>query len=213
MSEGSEGRPKRKIERVMERYGLEDLGAELERRWTHDDPDRRSSVRELEAEFNAAVVRSVFVDVGTAPPEYSAEEVYELLRADDAPAEDAAVVETWLEQHGYDAEEVANDFVSFQSVYTYLREVRDAEAPDTEASAEERRESAVENLNGLKYRAEKVSERTIASLRNAGVLPDADYEPHISFEVECPACHRRTPLVQVVRRGGCVCQIEDADAG
>ena len=161
----------------MEAYGLDGMAAELERRWTHEDDEKRSSVRELETEFNTAVVRSVFVDIGTAPPEYSAEEVYGLLSGD-GPAEDVAVVERWLEQHGYDPAAVADDFVSFQTIYNYLRDVRDAESPDTGATPEERREGAVEHLNNLRSRAERVSER----------------------------------IVQVIRRGGCVCRADgDAD--
>lgn len=48
-----------KIARVMEKYHLEGMAADLEAKWTREDPDERYSLREFETHFNTAVVRSV----------------------------------------------------------------------------------------------------------------------------------------------------------
>lgn len=213
MSDDGSGGSQPKVERMTDKYNLAggDMPAELERRWSRDDPDKRSSIRELETYFNTAIVKSVLTDIGFAPSDYSAEEIYELLDDDDAPRDKRREIETWLEQHGYDPEEVTEDFVSFQTIYIYLRDIRGAESANQTKTPEEQREAAIDKVMSLKYRIEKTANNKLSSLRNAEILPDVEYNIRVSIEAECPKCHRRTPLVQLIKRGGCTCE-EDVEA-
>lgn len=208
MTDGESGS---KIARVMEKYDLDGMAADLEAKWTREDPDERYSLRELETHFNTAIVRSVFNRLGAVPAEYSAEEVYEILSADDANVADETFLRTWLDERGVDPDELAADFLSYQSIYNYLREERSVESPaTTEYTPEERKQQGIERVDRLKRRAEKVCEKWISVLQRVDVLPEKELTVRIVFQVECPDCGTRSSITTYMYQGDCpVCSTDE----
>jgi hypothetical protein len=196
-----------KIVRSMKKYGLENIGEDLERKWTHENPDERYSIRELATYFNTSIVKQVFKnEVGYAPAELDAEDVYELLSDDDAPEEDVEFARNWLRQNGVDPDELAKDFVSYHTVFSYLRDVRGAESPDKKSSSSKaKKEKAIQRMKRLKHRVEKVATDSIDRLQREDLIPDEDYTVDISFRVRCSNCDRSMGLVQFLREEGCGC--------
>lgn len=201
-----------KVLKSSQKYGLEGVGADLERKWTRDDRSERYSIRELATYLNSAIVKQVFKDIGHAPPEMNAEEVYKLLTDDDAPQEDVEFILTWLRQNGVDPDELVSDFVSYHTVFNYLREVRGVESPDKKPSdPSEKKENAISRVKRLQRRLEDVSEKTVETLKNNGVVPDRDFSIRVNIRVECPNCGRTTSLIEFFRKEGCKCDTEDGD--
>lgn len=81
---GDSGRRKRrgKVERLVDQCGLEDIGDELERRWTAQGEDRRSP-RELADYFNRRLVEAALVDGDAWSFARDSEQLYRQLSADD----------------------------------------------------------------------------------------------------------------------------------
>lgn len=125
------GKRESRVQRRIERYRLLGMGADLESRWTHThaDDEPHTALEALTTYFNTAIVRAVFARVGDEPPDYTAEDVYRLLTADDPPAADETTVRTWLDDHGVDPDALTADFVSPRAIHRYLRAERDVEIP------------------------------------------------------------------------------------
>lgn len=188
----------------METYELDGMGADLEAKWTREGRDSRYSIRDLETYFNTAIVRSVFNKVGAVPAEYSAEEVYEILSSGDTKIADEKFLRTWLEERDVDPNDLAEDFLSYHSIYVYLSEKRGVNPPDTpEYTPEEEKQQWIDRMDRLKRRVEKVCENSITTLQKAEVLPDNDLTFRISFHVECPECMTRSSITTYIYNEGC----------
>lgn len=153
----------------------------------------------------------MFNRLGAVPAEYSAEEVYEILSADDANVADETFLRTWLDERGVAPDELAADFLSYQSIYNYLREERSVESPaTTEYTPEERKQQAIERVDRLKRRAEKVCEKRLSILQRVDVLPDSELTIRILFQVECPECGTRSSLSTYMYQENCpVCSADE----
>lgn len=193
-----------KIVRLMEKYDLDGMAADLEAKWTREDGDSRYSIRELETYFNTAIVKSVFNRIGAVPVEYGAEEVYEILSSDDANVADETFLRTWFEERGVDPDELGGDFLSYHSIYVYLRERRGVNPPDTpEHSPEEEKQQNIDRMDRLERRVENVCKTTISTLQRANILPDKDFTVRISFQVECPECMTRSSITTYIYNEDC----------
>lgn len=201
-----------KIVKSMKKYGLDGMGDDLERKWTQKDRSERYSIRELATYFNSAIVEQVFKDIGHAPAEIDAEEAYELLHDDDAPQEDVEFIRTWLRQNGVDPDELTSDFVSYHTVFNYLREVRDVESPDKKSSDPSgQKENAISRIKRLQRRLETISEGSLRTLRNNEIVPDRDFSIRVNIRVECPNCGRTTSIIKFLRKEGCKCDTDESD--
>jgi S-adenosylmethionine:diacylglycerol 3-amino-3-carboxypropyl transferase len=204
MTEEGSGSPSNKVDRVVEEYGLVDLGDELEARWLGVEGDQ-SSTRELADLFNrrvlaAAVDRSdAFTFTGNV------DELYRGLTAEDGS--DSMLIRSRLEQHGVDVDAVTEDFVSHQTIYRYLKNHREVERP--EQSAEERQENAVETVQRLRGRTTAVAERTVETLARNGVLDVGEFSVLNDVQVLCEDCGRSYDVTAFLERGGCRCADED----
>lgn len=201
-----------KIVRLIETYDLDEMAVDLEAKWTRDDQHSRYSIRDLETYFNTAIVKSVFNRVGAVPADYSAEEVYEILTSDDANVADVTFLRTWFDERGVDPDELTEDFLSYHSIYVYLREERGANPPDTpESSPEEVKQQSIDRIDRLERRVEKVCEKTISTLQKADVIPTGALTVRISFDVECPECMTRSSITTYIYHEGCpVCSKEES---
>jgi len=188
-----------KVARIIEKYGLSGMGAELEAAWIGDSGER-TSLRDLADEFNETVLRSALKENGVSLLDFEVTGTYEALRHGSGSDETRA--RRRLEREGVDADEVTSDFVTHQSVHTYLTDERNASLPDREENAVERRTETIEKLEG---RTAVVTEASIDSTLPDDELDRVDYDVIVDVQVVCSACGSAYDPGELLRRGGCTC--------
>lgn len=193
-----------KVERVIETYGLDGLGDELERRWLGVDGDRQS-LRKLANEFNQRVLDTALDDADAQTIDGEIENLYRLLTDDDVSAGARTQAETKLSRVGVDGETLRQDFVSHQAIHTYLTEVREANLPEDEPSAEATIRSQQETILRLRNRLVAVIDRSLESLRDAGHLSLGSFDAMVSATVYCNDCGVSYDLADLLRRRACDC--------
>lgn len=189
-----------KVARVIDTYELDTLGAELEAAWTGRTGDR-TSLRDLADRFNRTVLAAALDTTTTAWTEQEVQRLYEELTSD--AASDTVGARRTLERHGIDADAVTADFVTHQTIYTYLTEVRNATLP---ADDRDRTEQRIETIEKLQGRLHSVVDSTLTTLTNGDELDHDDYEVLVDMQLLCPHCGASTPLKELLRAGGCSCQ-------
>lgn len=203
--DASSGR-RTKVERVMAEYDLEEWGERLEAEWIGDGTDR-TSLRDLAGEFNRAVLRAAIREAGASVLETDIDSLYQTLTADDALRSDAVRTRRDLERSGVDIDDVQSDFVTHQTIYTYLTEVRDASLPEEDAADRiARKRETVQRLAG---RTQVVTESTLEELGKAGEITDREYDVFVDVRTICGNCGADYAVADLLDQGGCDC---DADA-
>lgn len=177
------GRPSSKVARIIETYDLDELGRELEERWLAEDDDGMS-LRELADYVNRHALEAAVRESQLSVLDADVETLYEQLTGDDVSSGVRTNVRRRLARNDVDVETVTDDFVTHQSVHTYLRDHREVERPET--SPEERRAGASERLQKLQDRTAAVSRTTLESLQREGTVPDGDFDVLVDVQVVFP---------------------------
>lgn len=206
MTDDSSGGRRTKVERVMDQYGLEEWGPRLEAEWIGDETER-TSLRDLATEFNQAVLRAAVRDSGASVLDTDIESLYRTLTDDDVSRSDAVRRRRDLERAGVDIDDVRSDFVTHQTIYTYLTNVRDASLP--EEDTEDRIERKKETVQRLAGRTQVITESTLEELGNAGEIADRDYDVFVDVRAICGDCGADYPIVDLLEQGGCDCDGSD----
>jgi predicted transcriptional regulator len=188
-----------KVARLIEKYELSGRGAELEAAWIGDDGER-TSLRDLADEFNETILRSVLKENGISLSSFEVAGTYEALRHGSGSDETRA--RRRLEREGVDVAELTGDFVTHQSVHTYLTDERNASLPDQGEDAVERRTETIEKLEG---RTAVVTEASIESTLPDEELNRVDYDVIVDVQVVCSACGSTYDAGELLRQGGCDC--------
>jgi len=168
------------VARIIETYGLDGLGDELERRWLATD-DQSMSLRELAALFNKRVLEAAIEDSEMSLLEVDVPTLYERLTSDEESSADRTRMQRRLDREGVDVDTVTGDFVTHQSMHTYLRAYRDVSQP--EVSPEERREAAIERIEKLQDRSAAVTKDAVESLQRHGLAPDGEVDVLVDVQV------------------------------
>jgi len=213
-SEGlAEGRRTRKLDVVVDKYDLHGIVDELESRWTRKNPEERYSIRELEKYLNAAIIRAALEkEVGYSPVNYNPKDIFEILNdGEDVSKSDERFVRQWMEDN-LDLEELESDFVSYYSIFTFLRDVRNAESPNQrDTSPEKAKERGVDRIEQQTSNLNEATKSALKTVKNANVVADNDYEIRVSVRIECPDCGVVLPGAEFIRQGGCECSVETED--
>jgi predicted transcriptional regulator len=188
-----------KVARLIEKYELSGMGAELEAAWIGDDGER-TSLRDLADEFNETILRSVLKENGISLSNFEVAGTYDALRHGSGSDETRA--RRRLEREGVDVAELTGDFVTHQSVHTYLTDERNASLPDQGEDAVERRTETIEKLEG---RTAVVTEASIESTLPDEELNRVDYDVIVDVQVVCSACGSTYDAGELLRQGGCDC--------
>ena len=188
-----------KVARLIEKYELSGMGAELEAAWI-GDAGERTSLRDLADEFNETILRAVLKANGISLSNFEVDGTYEALRRGSGSDETRA--RRRLEREGVDVEELTGDFVTHQSVHTYLTDERNASLPDHDEDAVERRTETIEKLEG---RTAVVTEASIGSTLPDEELDRVDYDVIVDVQVVCSACGSTYDAGELLRQGGCDC--------
>lgn len=186
----------------MDRYGLEEWGARLEAEWTGDGTDR-TSLRDLATAFNRAVLRAAVREAGGSALDTDVDSLYRTLTDDDASRSDAVRKRRDLERAGVDVDQVESDFVTHQTIYSYLTNVRDASLP--EEDSEDRIERKKETVQRLAGRTQVITESTLEELGNADEISDREYEVFVDVRAICGNCGADYGIAALLDQGGCDC--------
>jgi hypothetical protein len=193
-----------KVERVIAEYDLDGVGDELEVRWLGENGERES-LRDLADWFNQRVLASALERNGSNPLDGEAENVYRILRGDDASPGMKTSARRQMERDGVDAETLERDFVSHQAIHTYLRDRRGAELP----SDDDRASSEAETIRKLRSRATAVTENSLERLRGGDEIDLGGFDVFTQIQVLCADCGSQYDAVELIERGGCDCTTRD----
>jgi hypothetical protein len=201
MAPGSGGK-RGKVARLIEEHGLSDLGDELEERWTRSED--RWSLRQLADYFNRELLRASLD--GEEPLEGEVENLYRLLSEEDVTSGTRQQARYRIEQGGVDPDELESDFVSYQSIRTYLKKHRDASPPDTSGSPEDQLDRKRETIQRLTNRLNTVAEQSLLELRKAGHVTLGEFNVIVTVRVHCSDCGSRMAITELLADGGCDCE-------
>jgi hypothetical protein len=190
-----------KVERDIERYGLEGMGSELERRWLGIDGEE-SSLRELADYFNRELLSAVLLRSGQQPIEGEVENLYRLLTDDAVSSGNRTQARRTLERYDVDVGEVESDFVTHQAVHTYLTNGRDVRKEPAET---DRLATAQDTIERLKSRTSAVTERSLEQLRNGDDIVLDDFTVVTEVSVTCSECGAWKPVSELLEDDGCEC--------
>lgn len=195
-----------KVQYVIEAYGLDGLGNEIEREWLRNDGNRMS-LRDLAEYVNLQLLRSSLDATDERPIEGEIENILKLLRDGDAARGATAQAETKLKRAGIDVEQLQSDFVSHQAVHTYLTEYRDVSPPTRDDNYDpiETRRTAIHRLRN---RLVAVIEGSLNKLSGSGQLSLGAFEVVVNVTVHCNDCDSTYPLQDLMDRGWCDCDID-----
>jgi hypothetical protein len=194
--------PNTKVGRLLDQYGLDGLGATLETHWTDDGRDRKS-LRDLADMFNKTLLRTQIREHDVNIVGADVDAYYDLLHGDDVSAGRAAEARTELAQQGVDVDALTNDFVTYQAMRSYLKDVRGAsyERPDdAEQVAKEK-----EQIERLLTRTETVSREKLDRLRNTDRINLGAFRLFVGVDVFCETCGSQYSIEELLDRGGCDC--------
>lgn len=195
-----------KVARLIETYGFDGLGADLEARWTSRDRDGMS-LRELETYFNERLLEAQMRSVGLQSLDGEVANLYRLLTADDVSGADRTRVTRRLERAGVDVEQLRQDFVSYQAIRTYLTDHRDTTYAHDEGSPVE---SALRLITQMRTRTGSITENKLDQLAEREDFHLAETQVYVDVQVVCERCSTQHQIEDLVEAGGCPCQTEDS---
>jgi len=186
-----------KVDRVAEVRGLSELDDQLRERWTGG-----TSLRDLETYVNEQVLRAAMRTAGMDPIDGEVATLYRILSNDEVSVGERVTAESRLERNGVDLAEVRDDFVSYGTVRTHLRDCLNVETSREESfDVDDARRTVLRLLS----RTEAVTERTIERLTNTDALTVPDPSVGLSLRVACGDCGDEYTFSELLRRGGCSC--------
>lgn len=196
--------PKPKVARLIEKYGLEGVGADLEARWTCDED--RESLRSLADWFNERLVRAALLEAGIDTIGEDAGHLYDLLRGETGSRGERTQVERRLERAGVDVETLTDELVSYGAIRTYLTGYRDATPPsDDDGDADTDRENVARTIEGLRQRTVSVTESKLERLRETDRLEVGPHRVLADVQVLCEACGKQYDVADLLESGACDC--------
>lgn len=198
-----EGGPRTKVGRLIEEYDLgADYGADLEAAWTGEGGDR-SSLRELAGRINRDVLEARIAATGHAALDGEVQATYRLLTDEDVTTGTRTEIRSRLERDGVDVEALERDFVTYQAVRSYLRDVRGAEYEPDDGDPTER---TAESIGRLRSRLERVAESNLDRLATTDRLTLGEFRLFVGAEVLCEDCGSQYAVEDLLERGGCDCR-------
>ncbi len=195
---GNKNNKRTKVTRLIDKYDLDGMGAQLEADWTGVSGER-TSLRDLADEFNYAILEAALRAANVSPAQFELSGIYTALA--DSGAEQTRAKRR-LEREGVCVDDLLRDFVTHQAIYTYLTEYREASLPEHTTDTVEKKVEAIKKLQG---RLAVVIDSAISSSASTGSLDHSDYDVLIDVRVICPACGSDSTVGTLLREGGCDC--------
>lgn len=185
-----------KVGRSAREYGLVGLNEKLGRR--HADG---ASLRDLERFVNESILRRALHDANVDVLG-DVSSIYRSLTDDAVSAGTRTETREQLARAGLDVEAVTDDFVTYQTVRTHLRECLDVETGRRETLSTEDAQGTIE---WARSRSQGIIERTLERLRTGGQLAGGEFDVTHVTRVTCVECGETYHLDGLVEQGGCDC--------
>ena len=192
-----------KVGRLIAKYGLDGMAADMEERWTRDD-EHSKSIREIEEDFNKAVLRQVLEDSGTQPFDSELDTIYRVINGEQTTMTEDIEVRERLSEQSVDADSLADDLVSHQTIYNFLTKQRKAEYRSTK-DPRDRLHHSNESIQKIKNRLTAVAQTNVRSLENSGLLTLGEFDVMGEVYVYCQNCNSRYSFSELIDREGCEC--------
>lgn len=141
-------------------------------------------------------------DAGTNPLQGEVENLYELLTDEDVSGGMRTQAVKRLEQAGIDVARLEADFVTHQTIHTYLTKHRGVELPREETTDIE---NDVQTIRRLQNRLQAVTESTLERLQNADRLSLGAGNVIVEVRVICEQCGARYDPGELLETGACDC--------
>jgi hypothetical protein len=194
-----------KVARLIDTYELgEETGAQLERRWTAEG-DERESLRTLADRFNKQVLAAAVNSAGMSTVDGEVDNLYRLLTSPDVSSGNRTEVRRRLERNGVDVDQLKRDFVTYQAIRSYLKDVRGAEYEDKSGDDDGHVEQSVETIQRLQARTRSVAEKHLDRLNSGGDIVVGEHQLFVDVSVFCEDCQNQYELVELLESGGCDC--------
>lgn len=197
--------PRNKVATVIRKRELDDLVDELEQRWTGEGFEEHST-RELTEFFNQTLIREAIEVSGSIPLDGEVENLYRLLSDDDIRSSSKIQAHERLAEEGIDAEELTNDFVSHQTMYRFLRDVRDVDTSTEQKSTDEIITATRQSIMRLNNRTKSVVNQNITKLDNRDEFEVGDFDIYVNVQLTCNDCGTTRDVTQILDQNGCDCQ-------
>jgi hypothetical protein len=203
MTEDLEWHTRYKVGRVLRKYDLTALHAELPVLWLGEAGNEELSLRDIAKHINVELLSAELERTGNAPLEGEAENAYELLTDDTVSAGVRTQQRNRLERMGVDVEELESDFVTHQAVHTYLTEAlgvsKQREQTDPVRKHDQR-------INRLRNRTAAVLEDSVSALRSSGDVSVGSFDVVVDLGIYCQDCNQKYEVTELLEHNGCDCQ-------
>lgn len=198
----TKGGRRSKVARLVDEYGLDGVGDELEARWTATGDDH-TSLRDLAAQFNRRLVEVRLDEAGVRLSARELDAVVQSLTGDEVTAADRTQLRRRLEREGVDVDALEGDVVTYQAVRSYLRDYRGAEY---ERDDGDRATTAARAIGKLRGRLISVAESKLRGLRKTRALTLGEFRVLVDVGVLCTDCGSRYGVAELLSSGGCDCE-------
>lgn len=189
-----------KVAELIKQYEMEGVGMTLETRWTREED--RWSLRDLAGWFNQQLLKQAMEDAGVTPVDGEVSNNYRLLTDDNISEGDRIQLRRKLEQAGVDVDTLLDDFVTYQAIRTYLKEVRNATYDRTKKSSVDSVQQRIDRLVG---RTTSVTEGQLKQLQAASNFAVGSIRVLVDVQVYCEECNSQYEVAELLERGGCDC--------
>lgn len=192
-----------KVGQVLTTYDLLDLHEKLPGLWVGESGDA-TSLRALAKKINVALLRRAMKRAGEDPLEGEAENAYRLLTSDDVSAGVQTQQRNRLQRAGVDVDQLEDDFVTHQAVYTYLTDGLGVSKDSTDET--DPREKHEQRIQRLQNRTAAVMENSLSELENGDHLSLGSVETTVDLQVYCRDCETQYGIATLLQNGGCDCE-------
>jgi hypothetical protein len=195
-----------KVGRIIKEFELVGIDENLAAKWRGESAERKS-VRALTDEFNKRLLQAGLDKGDIDYLEGEVNNTYSLLTDDDVTEGVKVNVRRALKRGNVEIEAIESAFVSHQTIYNHLTDCLGIQKPQTET--QDPVDKAAGEMFSLQNRTVAVVDSKIERLRDGGELALSDFDVYVDVNVRCKSCGTRLELGNLLREGGCSCQMEN----
>jgi len=205
LKNSSETNTDTKIDRLIDKYDLEGMSAEIEERWTRENGD---STREIANFFNKRLLKEQLKHAEIQPLESELDTLYRFVAGEQMDTAEKIEVEERLTRTDVNIEELADDFISHQTIYNYLTEERGVEYTKSQ-TPEQRLRKSNESIQKVQGRLTAMTDSIIDSLVNVDILKLGEYDVISQVYIYCQNCETRFEISELFEQKSCECDAPD----
>jgi len=189
-----------KVGRVASDFGFQATLADLGERWAAEEGP---GLRPLARTFNTRVVHERLLQAGNRSLDGEADLLYRLLTDDDVENAERARARQRLAELDIDPEKLIESFVSYRTIDRHFCNCTDRERQ--QSSAEPTGKKALERIDALKNRLERVTETALGQVADEREFRDTrTLDVMVQVNIACQDCGSRLSARKLLS-DGCEC--------